>query len=86
VIATAGGEEKGKWAKEAGADVVIDYKKDGVNWVEEVMKATDGQGCEAVFDGVGKDTFDGSLEVTKRKGTFVSFGNASGAAPPFSIA
>jgi NADPH:quinone reductase len=86
IIATAGGEEKGKWAKQAGADVVIDYKKEGVDWVKEVKEATGGEGCDAVFDSVGKDTFDGSLEVVKRKGMMVSFGNASGAVPPFSIA
>jgi len=39
-----------------------------------------------VFDGVGKDTFEGDLEITARKGTVVSFGNASGPVPPFSIA
>jgi NADPH:quinone reductase len=86
VVATAGGEEKGKWAKEAGADVVVDYKKDGVDWVKEVMAVTEEKGFDVVFDSVGKDTFDGSLEVVKRKGTLVCFGNASGPVPPFSIA
>ncbi|OQV09858.1 Alcohol dehydrogenase GroES-like domain-containing protein [Cladophialophora immunda] len=85
IVATAGGEEKCKWAKDAGADVVIDYRKPGVDWVKEVKDATNGELCEAVFDGVGKDTFDGSLEVTKRKGTLISFGNASGAIPPLTI-
>lgn len=46
---------------------------------------TDGEGVRAVFDGVGKDTFDRSLECVARKGSVVSFGNASGPVPPFSI-
>jgi NADPH:quinone reductase-like Zn-dependent oxidoreductase len=66
-----------------GADVVIDYTKEDV--VQKVKEATNGNGCQAVYDGVGKATFDISMECVARKGTLVSFGNASGSVPPFTI-
>jgi NADPH2:quinone reductase len=69
--------------KSVGADVVVDYTKE--DYVVHVMTATDGAGVVAVFDGVGKMTFDKSLECVARKGSMVSFGNASGAVAPFSI-
>lgn len=71
-------------AKSHGADVVIDYTKEDVK--KRVMEVTDGKGCAAVYDGVGKATFDVSLECVARKGTLASFGNASGAVEPFKIA
>ncbi|KAL6248213.1 NADPH:quinone reductase [Rhinocladiella similis] len=87
VIGTAGGPEKCALAKQNGATHVIDYKKaDGPSWVEQVLKLTDGKGVDCTFDGVGKDTYEGSLEVAKRKSKVVYFGNASGAIPPFNIA
>ena len=49
-------------------------------------KVTKKKGVAAVFDGVGKSTFDLSLDCLARKGTMASFGNASGAVPPFAIA
>lgn len=52
---------------------------------EKVKESTDGKGVAAVFDGVGKATFDRSLDVLARKGTLASFGNASGAVEPFAI-
>ena len=82
-IATASSEEKRKLAKEAGAEVVVGYEKAEV--LETVKKYTGGQGVRAAFDGVGKATFDLSLETVGRKGTMVSFGNASGAVEPFAI-
>ncbi len=45
-----------------------------------------GELCDVVYDGVGKDTFQGSLKSLRQRGMFVSFGNASGPVPPFSIA
>jgi len=69
--------------KSHGADVVIDYTKEDV--VQKVKEATNGNGCQAVYDGVGKATFDMSLECVARKGTLASFGNASGAVPPVTI-
>ena len=86
VIGTAGGPEKVNLVKSLGADVVIDYKSpEGQNWLEKVKEATGGEGVAAVFDSVGKDTWDDSLNALKRKGTAVFFGNASGPVPPFSI-
>ncbi|EXJ78553.1 NADPH2:quinone reductase [Capronia coronata CBS 617.96] len=86
VIGTAGGPEKCALAKENGATHIIDYKaSSGPSWVEQVLKLTGGKGVDCVFDGVGKDTWEGSLEVAKRKGKVVYFGNASGAVPPFNI-
>ena len=69
--------------KSHGVDVVIDYTKEDV--VQKVKEATNSNGCQAVYDGVGKATFDISLECLARKGTLVSFGNASGAVPPVTI-
>ncbi len=82
-IATVGSEEKVAVAKGNGADVVL---VEGPNVVEEKVKeCTNGKGVIAVFDSVGKNTFDRSLDVLARKGTLVSFGNASGAVEPFAI-
>lgn len=50
-----------------------------------VLEITEKKGVAAVFDGVGASTFEGDLEVLARKGTLVSFGNASGAVPPLAI-
>jgi NADPH:quinone reductase len=73
-------------AKKNGAEIVVDYTMgyDGV--VKAVKDATNGAGVAAVFDGVGKDTFETSMQCLARKGTMASFGNASGAVPPFPIA
>lgn len=84
-IATASTEEKRQLAKQAGAEVLVDYSR-GKGFKEAVMKATDGKGVAAVFDGVGKVTFDESLDCVARKGSMVSFGNASGAVEPVTIA
>lgn len=82
-IGTASTEAKIQLAKENGAEVLINYSKEDV--VEKVKEVTNGQGVVAVFDGVGKSTFDISLESLARKGSMVSFGNASGAVPPLTI-
>ena len=82
-IGTVGSDGKVEEAKRLGAEVVV---VEGEGKVEEAVKEkTGGEGVRAVFDGVGKATFDRSLEVVGRKGTVVSFGNASGAVEPFSI-
>jgi NADPH2:quinone reductase len=86
VIGTAGGPEKVELVKSLGADVVIDYKNpEGANWLEKVLEATGGEGVAAVFDSVGKDTWENSLKAVKRKGTVIFFGNASGPVPPLQI-
>lgn len=82
-IGTASTQEKIDLAKKAGAEVLINYSHEDVK--SKVMEVTDGQGVIAVFDGVGKATFDLSLDCLARKGTMASFGNASGAVPPFAI-
>jgi NADPH2:quinone reductase len=86
VIGTAGGPEKCALVKSLGADVVIDYRsEEGKDWVKLVKEATGGRGVDVVYDSVGKDTWEGSLEAVKRKGTIVWFGNASGPVPPLPL-
>ncbi|KAJ7754990.1 NAD-P-binding protein [Mycena maculata] len=81
VIGTTSTKEKAELAKANGADHVILYKEEDT--VQRVLELTNGVGVDAVFDGVGKDTFDNNFKLLKRKGTLVSVGNASGAVPPF---
>ena len=86
-IATAGGPEKVELAKKNGADHVIDYKSDcGPKWLDEVRRLTDNEGVAVVYDSVGKDTWEDSLEAARRKGKVVFYGNSSGPVPPFPIA
>ncbi|KAI0889903.1 NAD(P)-binding protein [Annulohypoxylon maeteangense] len=82
-IGTASTQEKVDLALKAGAEHVINYTHEDVR--QRVAELTSGQGVIAVFDGVGKSTFDLSLDVLARKGSLVSFGNASGAVPPVTI-
>ncbi|KAI0842148.1 NAD(P)-binding protein [Hypoxylon sp. FL0890] len=82
-IGTASTQEKVDLALKAGATHVINYSHEDVK--QKVSELTGGKGVIAVFDGVGKSTFDLSLDVLARKGSMVSFGNASGAVPPFNI-
>lgn len=90
VIGTASTSQKRELAAQNGAEVTLEYPSSmsggAEAFIAKVKELTSGKGCEAVFDGVGKDTFDVSLECVARKGTLASFGNASGAVPPFSIA
>jgi NADPH2:quinone reductase len=81
VIGTAGGPEKMALAKAHGATHVIDSRKEDV--AKRVREITGGKGVPVVYDGVGKDTFQASLDSLSPRGMFVSFGNASGAVPPF---
>lgn len=86
VIGTAGGPQKVALVKSLGADVVIDYRsEEGKDWAKIVKEVTGGEGVAAVYDSVGKDTWEGSLGIVKRKGTVVWFGNASGPVPPLNI-
>ncbi|CAI4055306.1 NADPH:quinone reductase SKDI_02G1490 [Saccharomyces kudriavzevii IFO 1802] len=82
-IAVASTYEKLETAKDYGAEFLIDSSKEDI--LTRVLEITDGKGVDASFDSVGKDTFDTTLAALKRKGVFVSFGNASGLIPPFSI-
>lgn len=83
VVGTASTREKRAEAKRNGASVTCGYEREEI--LEVVKEETNGAGVRAVFDGVGKATWDVSLEAVGRKGTLVSFGNASGAVPPFVI-
>ena len=81
VIGTAGGPEKAALAKAHGCDHVIDYRHEDV--AARVRELTDGRGVPVVYDGVGKDTFQASLDSLARRGMLVSFGNASGPVAAF---
>jgi len=83
VIGTVGSEEKVELAKKNGCDEVINYSKE--NFAKKVLDITDGKGLPVVYDGVGKSTFEKSLECLKTRGTMVSFGNASGALSPIDV-
>ena len=83
VIGTAGSDEKCELARQHGAEHAINYRTDDV--VARVREITGGQGVKAVFDSVGKDTWERSLDCLQPFGLMVSFGNASGAVPPFAV-
>lgn len=83
IIGTAGGPEKCALAKAHGFDEVIDYKAE--DFVARAIELNNGQKFDVVYDSVGKDTFMGSLDIIKPLGLFVSFGQSSGAIPPFDI-
>jgi NADPH2:quinone reductase len=84
-IGTVSTPEKAELAKAHGyAEVIV--TGDSPDFAREVRRLTDGAGVPVVYDGVGKDTFSGSLDCLQPRGMMVSFGNASGAVPPFSIA
>lgn len=83
LIGTAGSDEKCTIAKANGAEHMINYKTE--NFVERVAEITGGKKVCVVMDGVGKDTFDGSLDCLAPFGLMLSFGNASGKVPPFDI-
>jgi NADPH2:quinone reductase len=76
VIGTVGSDEKLNIAKENGYDYVINYNKE--DFAKKVLEITDGKGVPVVYDGVGKDTLNGSIECLAIRGMMVSFGNASG--------
>jgi NADPH2:quinone reductase len=80
VIGTAGTEEKAQLAMEAGADEMILYTEQ--DFVQETNRITDGEGVHVVYDSVGKDTFDGSLDVLRPRGYMVLFGASSGPVEP----
>lgn len=100
VIGTTSNKEKAELGKQNGATHVILYREEDT--VQRVLELTNGEGVDAVFDGVGKDTyvsdvcsssfaydrfrddrFDNNFKLIRRKGTIVSYGNASGPVPPF---
>ena len=81
LIGTAGSDEKCALAKEHGAAHVINYARE--DFKERVKEITGGKGVKVVYDSVGKDTWDKSLDCLQPFGLMASFGNASGPVPPF---
>jgi len=83
LIGTVGSDEKISIAKANGCNHVINYTNQ--DFVKEVKDITKGAGVSVVYDGVGKNTFQGSVESLKPRGTMVSFGNASGPLDPLNV-
>ena len=83
VIGTVGSDEKIEIAKKFGCTHVINYSKD--DFQKKVMEITNEEGLPVVYDGVGKVTMEKSLGCLKMRGTFVSFGNASGKLDPLDV-
>ena len=81
VIATAGTDAKAELARQAGAHDVINYTTQ--DFEQEVKKLTGGRGVDVVYDSVGKDTFDKSLNCLRHRGYLALFGFSSGLVPPF---
>ncbi|KVQ14596.1 quinone oxidoreductase family protein [Burkholderia ubonensis] len=81
VIGTVSSEAKAEVARAHGCDHVILYRHEDI--AGRVRELTDGKGVDAVFDSIGKDTFDASLNSLKRRGLMVCVGTASGPIPPF---
>jgi len=79
VVTTVSSDEKEALSREAGAAEVLRY---GPDLAQRVRALTDGVGVAAVYDGVGKDTFDASLDALRVRGTLALFGAASGPVPP----
>ena len=76
LIGTVGSEEKAQQAKKAGAWATINYREQNI--VEQVLELTQGKKVNVVYDSVGKDTWEASLDSLAIRGLMVSFGNASG--------
>jgi NADPH:quinone reductase len=80
VIGTVSSEQKAAMARSFGCDEIIFYRREDV--AARVKELTGGEGVQTVFDGVGKDTFEGSLGSLRRRGVLVGCGTASGPIPP----
>lgn len=83
LIGTAGSEEKCELARAHGAAHVVNYRQE--DFRARVKDITGGRGVKVVYDSIGKDTFEKSLDCLQPFGLMASFGNASGPVPPFSI-
>jgi NADPH2:quinone reductase len=81
VIGTVGSEDKIALAKANGCAHVLNTREE--DWVKRTRELTAGKGVPVVYDSIGKDTWSGSLDCLSVRGFMVSFGNASGAVPPF---
>jgi NADPH2:quinone reductase len=83
VIATAGTPEKLEIARQAGADVLVDYRTE--DWVERVKAVTGGEGADVIYDPVGGDVFDGSTKCIAFEGRLLTIGFAGGRIPTLAI-
>ena len=83
VIGTVGSEEKAELARAHGCQHVINYRTE--DFVSRVAEITGGQKCDVVYDSVGRDTFPGSLDCLKTRGTWVLFGQSSGTIQNFDM-
>ena len=84
VIGTVGSDEKAALAKSHGCHHTINYREE--NFTDRVRELTEGAGVPVVYDSIGKDTFEGSLDCLRPRGLMVSFGNASGPVEAFNTA
>ena len=84
VIGTVGSPEKAELARRYGCDHPIEYRHEDL--VARVREITGGRGVDVVYDSVGRDTFDKSLDCLRPMGTMVSFGQSSGPVPPLDLA
>ena len=83
LIGTAGSDEKCALAREHGAAFAINYRSE--DFAARVREITGGAGVKVVYDSIGKDTWDKSLDCLRPFGLMASFGNASGVEPPFAV-
>ena len=83
VIGTVGSPEKAELARAHGCDHPVNYREE--SFVEKVKEITGGQGVPVVYDSIGKDTWDDSLDCLQPLGLMVTFGNASGPVPPINL-
>ena len=83
VIGTVGNDHKAVIALDNGCDYVILYNEEP--FAQRVRELTHGRGVDVVYDGVGKETFSGSLESLAVRGHLINFGQSSGAVPPFAV-
>jgi NADPH2:quinone reductase len=83
VLTTVSTEEKAALSREAGADRAIVYTHE--DFAKEARRLTDGRGVDVVYDSVGRDTFDRSLDALRPRGMAVLYGQSSGAVPPFDL-
>jgi NADPH2:quinone reductase len=81
VIGTVGSNDKVALARENGCTHVLNTRSE--DWVKRLREITNGEGVPVVYDSTGKDTFMGSLDCLSVRGMLVSYGNSSGAVPPF---
>ena len=83
VIGTVGSDSKVDIAKKNGCDFVINYNKESFD--KKVLEITENKGLNVVYDAVGKDTFEKSINCLKPRGMMISFGNSSGALNPIDV-